>query len=115
MPKMIRATIFDDFGSPEVVEIRRIPIPEPGPGEVRVKVEATAMSHLDLWVRRRLPIEIPIPHIGGSDIAGVVDAVGADEEDVPIGTRVVVDPSLGYLWYDGQDRGESFGKLVLVP
>ena len=111
MPKMMRAAIFEDFGGPDVVEVRKVPVPEPGPGEVRVKVEAAAMNHLDLWVRRGLPIETPMPHIGGSDFAGTVDAVGPGAEDVPVGTRVVVDPSLGYDWYDGQDRGESFEEL----
>lgn len=111
MAKMMRAAVFQDFGGPEVVEIRNVPIPQPGPGEVRIKVEAAAMNHLDLWVRRGLPIETPMPHIGGSDIAGVVDAVGPGADDVPIGTRVVVDPSLGYEWYFGQDRGESFEEL----
>ena len=111
MSKTMRAAVFEDFGSPEVVEIRKVPVPEPGPGEVRIKVEAAAMNHLDLWVRRGLPIETPMPHIGGSDIAGVVDAVGAGADDVRLGTRVVVDPSLGYHWYDGQDRGESFEEL----
>jgi NADPH:quinone reductase-like Zn-dependent oxidoreductase len=108
---MMRAAIFEDFGGPDVVEVRKVPVPEPGPGEVRVKVEAAAMNHLDLWVRRGLPIDTPMPHIGGSDFAGTVDAVGPGAEDVPVGTRVVVDPSLGYDWYDGQDRGESFDEL----
>ena len=108
MPRTMRAAVFEDFGGPEVVEVRKVPVPDPGPGEVRVKVEASAMNHLDLWVRRGLPIETPMPHIGGSDIAGVVDAGGPGADDVPLGTRVVVDPSLGYEWYDGQDRGESF-------
>jgi NADPH:quinone reductase-like Zn-dependent oxidoreductase len=111
MPKMMRAAIFEEFGGPGVVEIKKVPVPDPGPGEVRVKVDAAAMNHLDLWVRRGLPIETPMPHIGGSDIAGVVDAVGPGADDVPIGTRVVVDPSLDYDWYNGQDRGESFEEL----
>jgi NADPH:quinone reductase-like Zn-dependent oxidoreductase len=111
MPQTMRAAVFEDFGGPDVVEIRDVRIPEPGAGEVRVKVEAAAMNHLDLWVRRGLPIETPMPHIGGSDIAGTVDKVGPGAEDVPLGTRVVVDPSLGYDWYDGHDRGESFEDL----
>jgi NADPH:quinone reductase-like Zn-dependent oxidoreductase len=111
MTRMMRAAVFDGFGGPEVVEVRKVPVPEPGPGEVRIRVEAAAMNHLDLWVRRGLPIETPMPHIGGSDIAGVVDAVGPGADDVPVGTRVVVDPSLCYDWYDGQDRGESFDEL----
>ncbi|MDE3004844.1 MAG: zinc-binding dehydrogenase [Gemmatimonadota bacterium] len=108
---MMRAAVFEDFGGPGVVDVKKMPVPEPGPGEVRIKVEAAAMNHLDLWVRRGLPIETPMPHIGGSDMAGVVDAVGPGADDVPIGTRVVVDPSLRYDWYDAQDRGESFDEL----
>ena len=108
MPKTMRAAVFEDFGGPDVVEVRDVPVPEPAAGQVRIRVEAAAMNHLDLWVRRGLPIETPMPHIGGSDIAGVVDAVGPGAEAVPIGTRVVVDPSLEYGWYDGQSRGESF-------
>ncbi len=110
MPKMMRAAIYERFGGPDVVELQKVPIPEPGPGEVRLRVEAAAMNHLDLWVRRGLPIETPMPHIGGSDMAGVVDEVGPGVDDVPVGTRVVVDPSLGYHWYDGHDRGPSFDE-----
>lgn len=110
MAKSMRAAVFSDFGGPDVVGIRKMPIPEPGAGEVRIKVEAAAMNHLDLWVRRGLPIETPMPHIGGSDFAGTVEAVGPGAESVPIGTRVVVDPSLRYDWYDGQDRGPCFDE-----
>ena len=108
MAKTMRAAVFSEFGGPEVVEVRKMPLPEPKAGEVRVKVEAASMNHLDLWVRRGLPIETPMPHIGGSDIAGVVEAVGPGAESIPLGTRVVVDPALGYGWYDGQDQGDSF-------
>lgn len=107
MPRKMRAALFATYGGPEVVTIDKVPIPAPGPGEVRIKIEAAAMNHLDLWVRRGLPIETPMPHIGGSDMAGVVDAVGPGSEAVPIGTRVVVDPSIAYEWYAGQGRGPS--------
>ena len=33
MPKMMRAAIFSEFGGPDVIEIREVPIPEPGPGK----------------------------------------------------------------------------------
>ena len=110
MTRMMRAAVFGDFGGPEVIEIKNVPMPDPGPGEVRIKVEAAAMNHLDLWVRRGLPIQTPMPHIGGSDIAGVVDMVGVGADDVPLGTRVVVDPSLNYDWYKAQDRGNTFNE-----
>jgi NADPH:quinone reductase-like Zn-dependent oxidoreductase len=42
-----------------------------------------------------------MPHIGGADIAGEVESVGVGAEGVPIGTRVVVDPALGWEWIEG--------------
>jgi NADPH:quinone reductase-like Zn-dependent oxidoreductase len=108
MARQMRAALFSEFGGPEVVSIQEVPVPDPGPGEVLIKVEAASMNHLDLWVRRGLPVETPMPHIGGADIAGVVEEVGEGAADVPTGIRVVVDPSLGYGWYDGQGQGESF-------
>jgi NADPH:quinone reductase-like Zn-dependent oxidoreductase len=96
----VKAAVFSEFGGPEVVRLADVEIPEPGPGEVRVAVAASAMNHLDLWVRRGLPIEITMPHIGGSDIAGIVEAVGPGVTAVSEGTRVVVDPSLDYDWYE---------------
>jgi NADPH:quinone reductase-like Zn-dependent oxidoreductase len=103
----MRAAVFAEFGGPEVVRLDDVEIPEPDPGEVRIEVRASAMNHLDLWVRRGLPIKITMPHIGGSDIAGVVDQVGPGVVGIEPGARVVVDPSLEYDWYDGVTSGPS--------
>lgn len=107
--KTMRAALFHEHGGPEVIRVEEVPVPEPGPGEVRVAVKAAGLNHLDLWVRRGIPIETTHPHIGGSDLSGVVDAVGDGVAWVP-GTRVVADPSLHYGWYDPpapetRDRG----------
>ena len=93
------AAVFHENGGPDVVKIEEFPTPRPGPGEVRIRVEASSMNHLDLWMRRGLPIEIPMPHIGGSDIAGTVDETGPGTDPSWIRRRVVVDPSLAYDWY----------------
>jgi NADPH:quinone reductase-like Zn-dependent oxidoreductase len=90
----MKAAIFSEFGGPEQVRIADVPMPEPGPGEVRLRVVASALNHLDLWVRRGLPIEVTMPHIGGSDVAGVVDEAGPGVAGLEPGARVVVDPSL---------------------
>ena len=88
-----------------MVRVDEIPTPEPGPGEVRIRIRAAAMNHLDLWVRRGLPLDIPLPHGGGADMAGEVESVGAGVQGVEPGTRVVVDPSLDWEWYEGGPRG----------
>jgi NADPH:quinone reductase-like Zn-dependent oxidoreductase len=89
----VKAALFYEHGTPEVLRLEEVPTPEPGPGEVRLRVAAAALNHLDLWVRRGLPVETPLPHIGGADIAGTVDAIGADVKGVHEGDRAVVDPS----------------------
>lgn len=114
MPPRMRAALFHEYGPPSVVRIEEIPVPEPAPGEVRVRVGASSLNHLDVWVRRGLPIETPMPHVGGSDIAGTVDAVGAGVSPELAGRRVVVDPSLGYEWYAGEDQGFDARPLRLL-
>lgn len=101
-----RAAIFHEFGGPEVVRIEERPIPEPGPGEVRIDVQAAGMNHLDLWARRGLP-GVPLPHIGGSDVAGVIDAVGPDVSDWRAGDRVTLDPSLSCGQCEWCRKGEA--------
>ena len=106
----MRAALFSEHGGPEVIRVSEVETPEPGPGEVRVAVRASSLNHLDLWARRGLPFEIPMPHIGGSDVAGVVDALGPGVEGVPTGTSVVVDPALNYEWYQAARGGPSIRK-----
>ncbi|CAA9370736.1 MAG: Alcohol dehydrogenase [uncultured Gemmatimonadetes bacterium] len=90
----MRAAIFHENGGPEVVRIEEVARPRPGPGEVLVEVRAAALNHLDLWVRRGIPIDTTMPHIGGSDVAGVIAEVGAGVDHGRVGERVVVNPSL---------------------
>jgi NADPH:quinone reductase-like Zn-dependent oxidoreductase len=90
----VKAAVFHEFGGPDVVRIEDVAEPVPGAGEVQVRVAAVALNHLDLWVRRGLPIDLPMPHIGGSDVAGIVSRVGPDVNEVTVGTRVVVNPTL---------------------
>ena len=99
----MKAVVFARHGGPEELELVDLDTPDPDSGEVRVRVHAVSLNHLDLWVRRGLPFPVPMPHIGGSDVAGVIDAVGAGTRlpaGLSIGERVVVDPSLNYDWYD---------------
>lgn len=86
----MKAALFREFGGPDVLRIDQVDTPEPGPGQVRIAVRAAALNHLDLWARRGLP-GIPLPHIGGSDIAGTIDRPGEGVSREP-GEPVIVDP-----------------------
>lgn len=91
----MKAVGFHRHGGPEVIESLELPMPEPKAREVRVKVKAVALNHLDVWVRNGWPgLKLELPHVLGSDIAGVVDAVGAEIGDVELGREVLVNPGL---------------------
>jgi NADPH:quinone reductase-like Zn-dependent oxidoreductase len=88
------AVVLHEHGGPEVLQLEQLPVPVPGPGEVRVRIRAVALNHLDIWVRRGGPaFKLDYPHRLGSDIVGVVDALGPGAKAVA-GARVVVQPGL---------------------
>jgi NADPH:quinone reductase-like Zn-dependent oxidoreductase len=91
----VRAIVFRTHGGPEVLEATELCTPEPGPGEVRIRVKACALNHLDLWVRQGWPgIRLEYPHVLGSDVAGVVDALGPGARGFGPGDAVLVSPGL---------------------
>src|SRR5436309_14977692 len=76
-----------------------MPEPQIGADEVLVRVRACALNHLDIWVRNGLPgLQIEMPHIGGSDIAGEVARVGANVKKLAVGRRVVISPGICEEW-----------------
>ena len=91
----MKAIVFSEHGGPEVLRHTEVPEPKLGHGEVLVRVKACALNHLDLWVRKGLPgVQIPLPHIPGSDIAGEVAKIGEGVTRVKVGQKVVLAPGL---------------------
>ncbi|MDH5224191.1 MAG: alcohol dehydrogenase catalytic domain-containing protein [Actinomycetota bacterium] len=89
----MRAWLLSDTNGPDSYALAQTATPGPDRGEVRVALRASALNHLDLWVSRGLPAPPSLPHVSGADGAGVVDAIGADVDDVQVGDQVVIDPS----------------------
>ncbi len=92
----MKAVRFHRHGGPEVLQYEDVPDPEPSSDEALVRVKACALNHLDLWARNGLPnVTIPMPHISGSDIAGVVEWVPPEERSFSRGDEVLVNPGIG--------------------
>src|SRR5712692_315206 len=92
----MKAVRFHKHGGPEVLQYEEAPDPLPNADEALVRVKACALNRLDIWARTGLPnVEIPLPHICGSDIAWVVEQVPAEEKELKKGDEVVVNPGLG--------------------
>jgi NADPH:quinone reductase-like Zn-dependent oxidoreductase len=128
----MKATIFRQHGGAEVLEYADVDEPRIRANEVLVEVRACALNHLDVWTRKGLPgIEIPLPHILGNDIAGVVREAGEVVDWVRPGDEVLLQPgvSCGHCAeclggrdnlcpdYDmlGYRRAGGYAQLVAAP
>jgi len=87
-------------------------VPEPGPGQVRVKVEACGICHSDALVKEGLWPGLQYPRVPGHEIAGRVDAVGANVTSWAIGQRVGVGWHGGHCFVCEQCRRGDFAMCV---
>lgn len=91
----MKAVLFREHGGPEKLSYEEMPRPQIGPHEVLIRVKACALNHLDIWVRQGSPAyPIPLPHVLGSDVAGLVEEVGSQVERVKVWDRVFVSPGI---------------------
>lgn len=84
----MRAVVVESAGS---AVVRRVPDPRPGPAAL-VRVERAGLCGTDLKIVNGA-IPVRTPRILGHEIVGRVEVAGAGQR-VPVGTRVVVDPSV---------------------
>ena len=85
----MRALLCEAHGPPEALVMRDVPVPTPGPGEIRIAVHAAAVNFPDALVIQNLYQRQPdLPFAPGSEVAGIVDAVGDDVRHVAVGDRV---------------------------
>lgn len=91
----MKAVLFREHGGPEKLLYEEVPMPAMGTEEVLIRVKACALNHLDIWIRQGNPAyPMPLPHISGSDIAGVVEEVGSQVDGLRVGESVFVSPGL---------------------
>ena len=89
----MKAAVHDVFGEPkDVIETREVALPEPSAGEVRVATLLSPIHNHDLWtIRGNYGYKPPLPGaIGGSEAAGIVDAVGEGVDTALVGQRVAI-------------------------
>jgi len=94
----MKALVYEEYAPDNdferILKIKNIDEPKPKSNEVVFKVKAAALNYDDIWAMRGKPIEIPMPHISGTDAAGEVIAVGDDVKQIQIGDRVVSNGNL---------------------
>ena len=92
----MKAVVFHQHGSADVLEYADFPAPAPGPGQVLVRLEVAAMNRSDVWARQGWPgLKLEYPHILGADGAGEIVACGPGVNEWKSGDRVVINSNLG--------------------
>jgi NADPH:quinone reductase len=92
----MKALLSREAGGPDSLTLEEVADPVAGPGQVRIAVRACAVNYPDLLVIRDLyQFKPPRPFSPGSEVAGLVDAVGAGVENVRVGERVLLSPTRG--------------------
>ncbi len=89
MTTTYRAMMITKPGGPDVLRQVDLPVTEPGPGELRVRVRACGVGATDFAMLAGSYAFAPkLPLVGGYEIAGVVEALGAGVTGFRVGQRV---------------------------
>ncbi|MDO8733154.1 MAG: NADP-dependent oxidoreductase [Actinomycetota bacterium] len=110
----MRVVGVDEFGGPEALKVFEVASPEPGPGQVRIRVHAATVNPTDTLFRSGAQAgnmrKTEPPYIPGMDAAGVIDAVGPENDGrLCVGDRVVA------LVLPGGSRGGAYAEQIVVP
>ncbi len=91
----MKAVVVNAFGGPEALEYQDLPEPTIDPGQVLIRVAATGVNYADVMARRGQyhGVSAP-PFIPGLDVAGTIEAVGADVSGLRVGQRAAL-PATG--------------------
>lgn len=92
VPERMQAAAFDEFGGPEVITPRILPVPEIADDEVLLKVWSAGVGVWDALQREGalVPEGAAFPIVPGAEGAGTVAAVGGQVTDVAVGDLVYV-------------------------
>lgn len=119
----MQASIFTQYGSPDVLRLSTVEKPIPKNDEVLIKVMACGINAADWHILRASPFMVrldfgllkPKNPILGADIAGIVEAVGADVKEFKAGDAVFGDASGSGLGGFAEYTTMPASLLVLKP
>lgn len=102
----MRAVVCKQWGPPESLVIEELPSLEPGRGQVVIDVRAASVNFPDLLViQNQYQFKPSLPFTPGSEVAGVVKAVGEGVADVRAGDRVLALTGVGAFAQEARAAG----------
>jgi NADPH:quinone reductase len=92
----VRALVCKELGSFDDVVVTEHDDPAPGPGQAVIDVKAAGVNYVDgLMCLGRYQIKIPAPFVPGSEVAGVVSALGDEPSTYSLGDKVMASCGFG--------------------
>jgi NADPH:quinone reductase-like Zn-dependent oxidoreductase len=107
----MKAVFFSKPGGIGVLKYGHFPTPKPKHGEALIRVKACGMNHLDIWLRKERMGE-PMPHILGSDVAGIVEKING-KSLFKKGDEVVVNPSISCGKCERCQKGRDCERVLI--
>lgn len=104
----MQAVRYHEHGGHDVLQVDEVDRPDPAATDVLVRVEAAAVNPVDTYFREGSYTPAGLPMIPGSDLAGVVSAVGDDVDRFDVGDRVF---GTGL----GNDRQGTCAEYAVAP
>ena len=85
----MKAVVVREFGPPDVMKVETVADPKPGPTQVLIRVKAVGVNPVETYIRSGSYARKPnLPYTPGSDVAGVVEAVGPNVASFKTGDLV---------------------------
>jgi NADPH:quinone reductase len=92
----VKAVLCKSYGPPESLAIEEAPSPSPGPGEIVISMKAASVNFPDvLIIENKYQVKPPLPFSPGSELAGIVKAVGDGVTNVKVGDAVMAITAYG--------------------
>ena len=108
----MRRVVCYEIGSLDNVRVEETEPPIPGPGQVVLDVRAAGMAFVDaLMIRGGYQIKPPTPYTPGTEVSGVVSAVGDGVDGIAVGDRVIASCGTGGFAEQVVVAGESVYPL----
>jgi NADPH:quinone reductase-like Zn-dependent oxidoreductase len=113
---MMRAARIHRFGAPDVIVVEEVPCPTPSAGEVLVRVAAAGVGPWDALIREgKSKVSPPPPLTLGSDLSGVVEAVGPGVSQFKLGDEIYGVTNPQFCEAQAEYAIASAGMVALKP
>ncbi len=110
----MKAVLCKAYGPPESLVVEELPSPTPGPGEAVIAVKAASVNFPDvLIIENKYQVKPPLPFSPGSELAGIVTAVGDGVTAFSRGDRVMA--ITGYGAFAEEVKTEARRMLAIPP